>query len=177
MGKAVDDLLFAGISFHDPGFKACLYSNNQKILPGLRNRINYTLCLSLEYDGKDDLSRFYFVDDIGVLEIGVTAVDVFDALTDFQFGGEDKNGKIQLESKAGFDAEIGAGEFDEIFCFAGRGVGGEIIAVIDTPHHVDAKIADAIGQEFQLGREAEQQGLDLLGRHDLFAGGRVLDMV
>ena len=75
--------------------------------------------LSFEDDGKDDLSRLDLVDDIGILQTGVPAVDILDTLADLQLGGKNKDGEIDLKAKTGLDAKVGGAELYQVFCLAG----------------------------------------------------------
>lgn len=75
--------------------------------------------LPFEDDGENDLSGLDLVDDIGVLQAGVPAVNILDALADLQFRGKDKDGKIDLEAQTGLDAKVGGAELYEIFRLAG----------------------------------------------------------
>lgn len=133
--------------------------------------------LAFEDYGEYDLPGLDLIDDIGVLQAGVPAMDVLDPLAELQLGGENKYGHIDLEADAGFYAEVGGAELYQVLRFAGGRVGREVIPVIDPSHHVDPEIPDAVRQEFYLCGKAQEQGLDLLGGQLLLAIGRVVDMI
>ena len=75
--------------------------------------------LSFEDDGKDDLSGLDLVYDIGILQAGVPAMNILEALADLQLGGKDKDGEIDLKAKACLDAKVGRAELYQVFRLAG----------------------------------------------------------
>lgn len=158
MNKGVDDLLFTGVALHAI---CCLVR----------------LTSAFEDNGEYDLPRFDLIDDIGVLQAGVPAMDVLDTLAEFQLRRENKYGHIDLEADAGFYAEVGGAELYQVLRFAGGGIGREVIPVVDPSHHIDPEIPDAVREEFYLCGKTQQQGLDLLGGQLLLALGRVVDMI
>ena len=133
--------------------------------------------LTFEDQREYDLPGLDLVDDIGVLQVGVPAMDIFDPLAELQLGREDEHGHIDLEADAGFYAQVGRGELYQVLCLPGGRIGCQVIPVIDPSHHIDPEIPDTVREEFQLCGEPQQEGLYLFGSQLLLPGGRMTDVI
>src|SRR5882757_4050157 len=87
VGKPIDKFLFSGIEFHNGHFIV-----KQPIIPdgSLWKKYPERSLLAFEDEGENDHPRLQFIDDVGILQAGVTAMDIFDPFADLEFRREDK---------------------------------------------------------------------------------------
>ena len=113
--------------------------------------------LAFEDQGEYDHPRFEFVDHVGILQTGITAMYILDAFADLEFGRKDKDREIELKAETAFDAEICRRQFHQVLRFSGGRIGGEIVLIVESPQHVDPEIIDPVAEELHMSRETEQK--------------------